>query len=164
MSPLPTAPFRQLDLTYFFTKNIAAELVLGVTPHTVNGTGGITPFGKVGDAWLLPPTLPLQYHFDTGTAFKPYVGGGVNYTIFFDESTGPNSITRSAKLVVMVGHGQKRFERDFATFVMGLWDQRKLIHLAILKLLVPDVGPYRLLVPGLPRRNEISACPRTCVR
>ena len=80
----------ELDLTYFFTKNIAAELVLGVTPHTVNGTGGIAPFGKVGDAWLLPPTLTLQYHFDTGTAFKPYVGGGVNYTIFFDESTGPN--------------------------------------------------------------------------
>ncbi len=80
----------ELDLTYFFTKNIAAELVLGVTPHTVNGTGGIAPFGKVGDAWLLPPTLTLQYHFDTGTAFKPYVGGGVNYTIFFDESTGPS--------------------------------------------------------------------------
>ena len=80
----------ELDLTYFFTKNIAAELVLGVTPHTVNGSGGITSFGKVGDAWLLPPTLTLQYHFDTGTAFKPYVGGGVNYTIFFDESTGPN--------------------------------------------------------------------------
>jgi outer membrane protein len=80
----------ELDLTYFFTKNIAAELVLGVTPHTVNGTGGITTFGKVGDAWLLPPTLTLQYHFDTGTAFKPYIGGGVNYTIFFDESTGPN--------------------------------------------------------------------------
>lgn len=41
---------------------------------------------------------------------------------------------------------------------MGLWDQRKLIHLAILKLLVPDVGPYRLFVPAY-RRNEISACP-----
>src|SRR5271157_1264534 len=41
---------------------------------------------------------------------------------------------------------------------MGLWDQRKLIHLAILKLLVPDVGPDRLLVPAH-RRYEISACP-----
>src|SRR5208337_1584844 len=41
---------------------------------------------------------------------------------------------------------------------MGLWDQRKLIHLAILKLLVPDVGPDRLFVPAY-RRNEISACP-----
>jgi outer membrane protein W len=25
----------ELDLTYFFTKNITAELILGVTPHTV---------------------------------------------------------------------------------------------------------------------------------
>ena len=41
---------------------------------------------------------------------------------------------------------------------MGLWDQRKLIHLAILKLLVPDVGPDRLLVSSH-RRDEISACP-----
>ncbi len=41
---------------------------------------------------------------------------------------------------------------------MGLWDQCKLIHLAILKLLVPDVGPDRLLVPAH-RRDEISAGP-----
>ena len=41
---------------------------------------------------------------------------------------------------------------------MGLWDQRKLIHLAILKLLVPDVSADRLLVPAH-RRNEIAARP-----
>ena len=41
---------------------------------------------------------------------------------------------------------------------MGLWDQRKLIHLAILKLLVFDVGPDRLLVSAH-RRDEISTRP-----
>ena len=41
---------------------------------------------------------------------------------------------------------------------MGLWDQRKLIHLAILKVLVPDVSADRLLVPAH-RRDEIPACP-----
>ncbi len=41
---------------------------------------------------------------------------------------------------------------------MGLWDQRKLIHLAILKLLVPDVSADRLLVPAH-RRDEIPAGP-----
>ena len=41
---------------------------------------------------------------------------------------------------------------------MGLWDQRKLIHLAILKLLVPDVGSDCLLVPAH-RRDEISTRP-----
>ena len=29
----------ELDLTYFFTQNFAAELILGVTPHDVGGTG-----------------------------------------------------------------------------------------------------------------------------
>ena len=32
--------------------------------------------------------------------------------------------------------------------MMGPWDQRKLIHLTILKLLVPDVGPDCLLIPA----------------
>ncbi|MFO7857552.1 MAG: OmpW family outer membrane protein, partial [Ectothiorhodospiraceae bacterium] len=33
----------------------------------------------------LPPTLSVQYHFDTDTAFRPYVGVGINYTLFSDE-------------------------------------------------------------------------------
>ena len=41
---------------------------------------------------------------------------------------------------------------------MGLWDQRKLIYLAILKLLVPDVSADRLLVSAH-RRNKIPARP-----
>ena len=42
--------------------------------------------------------------------------------------------------------------------MMGLWDQRKLLHLAILKLLVPNVGSDCLLVPAH-RRDEISTRP-----
>ena len=29
----------EFDITYFFTKNIAAELILGTTPHTAKGKG-----------------------------------------------------------------------------------------------------------------------------
>lgn len=85
----------ELDITYFFTDNIAAELILGVTPHDVTATGVTVPGVlnsasiDLGDVWLLPPTLTLQYHFDTGGAFKPYVGAGVNATLFFDEEAGP---------------------------------------------------------------------------
>ena len=85
----------ELDITYFFTKNIAAELILGVTPHDVKATGVTVPgvldaaTVDLGDVWLLPPTLTLQYHFDTGGAFKPYVGAGVNATFFFNEDEGP---------------------------------------------------------------------------
>ena len=78
----------ELDITYYFTDNFAAELILGVTPHDINGAGSISSLGKIGDVWLLPPTLTLQYHFTNFGAFKPYVGAGINYTIFFNEKNG----------------------------------------------------------------------------
>ena len=74
----------ELDITYFFTKNIAAELILGVTRHQVTGSGALDGT-RIGNTWLLPPTLTLQYHFDPIGPLKPYLGVGVNYTIYFDE-------------------------------------------------------------------------------
>ncbi len=84
----------ELDISYFFTDNIAAELILAVTPHDVSAVNVTVPGAltdatvDLGDVWLLPPTLTLQYHFDTGTAFKPYIGAGVNATFFFNEDEG----------------------------------------------------------------------------
>jgi len=76
----------ELDITYFFTSNIALELILGTTPHGVRGTGVLAnqPIGRV---WLLPPTLTLQYHFTSFGPFKPYLGAGVNYTVFYGEKS-----------------------------------------------------------------------------
>lgn len=85
----------ELDITYFFTRNIAAELILGVTPHDVKATNVTVPGAltnatvDLGDVWLLPPTLTLQYHFRNESRFKPYVGAGVNATFFFNEDAGP---------------------------------------------------------------------------
>lgn len=76
----------ELDITYYFTDNWAAELILGATPHNIDGAGTLSSLGKIGEAWLLPPTLTLQYHFTNFGAFKPYVGAGINYTFFFDQS------------------------------------------------------------------------------
>lgn len=78
----------ELDISYFFTDNIAAELILGTTYANVNGSGSIGALGKIGKVWLLPPTLTLQYHFTNFGAFKPYVGAGVNYTIFYNQDEG----------------------------------------------------------------------------
>ncbi len=78
----------ELDITYFVTPNLALELIAAVTPHTVDGRDDIAGFGEVGDVWLLPPTLTLQYHFSLGHGIKPYVGAGVNYTVFFGEDAG----------------------------------------------------------------------------
>jgi outer membrane protein len=68
----------EVDISYFFTKNIAAELVLTYPQDVDIDVGGT----KRGTIKALPPTLLLQYHFTDFGAFKPYVGAGVNYTIF----------------------------------------------------------------------------------
>ncbi|RWX79137.1 OmpW family protein [Neorhizobium lilium] len=74
----------ELDISYYFTDNIAAELILGTTYANIKEDGvlGI----PVGKTWLLPPTVTLQYHFTDFGAFKPYVGAGVNYSLFYNQS------------------------------------------------------------------------------
>jgi outer membrane protein len=69
----------ELDISYFFTKNIAAELVL-TYPQRVNVNS--TAAGDLGYVRALPPTLLAQYHFTQFGPLKPYVGVGLNYTIF----------------------------------------------------------------------------------
>jgi outer membrane protein len=71
----------ELDITYFFDKHWAAELILAVTPHEITHK----PTGlDIGEVWLLPPTLTVQYHFQPDDPdFRPYIGAGVNYTMFF---------------------------------------------------------------------------------
>ncbi|HYC02475.1 MAG TPA: OmpW family outer membrane protein [Azospirillaceae bacterium] len=78
----------ELDFTYFFTDSLAAELILGTTPHDVKAKG--TPLGNVdlGDVWLLPPTLSLQYHLNPKGQISPYVGVGLNYTFFYNVDNG----------------------------------------------------------------------------
>lgn len=70
----------ELDVTYFFTKNIAAELVL-TYPQNVNIYSNLTS-QKSGTITALPPSLLAQYHFTELGSLKPYIGAGVNYTIF----------------------------------------------------------------------------------
>ena len=68
----------EVDLSYFVTKNIAVELVL-TWPQNVDIKVGGT---KAGTVKALPPSLLVQYHFTELGAFKPYLGAGVNYTLF----------------------------------------------------------------------------------
>lgn len=68
----------ELDISYFFTPNLAAELILTYPQkHDVRLNGA-----KIGTLKHLPPTLLAQYHFTNLGAFKPYVGAGINYTRF----------------------------------------------------------------------------------
>jgi outer membrane protein len=66
----------EFDVSYFFTPNWAAELVLTYPQkHDVALDGQ-----NIGSFKHLPPTLLLQYHFVLDAPLKPYVGAGVNYT------------------------------------------------------------------------------------
>lgn len=79
-----------LWITYFLTKNIALETFCCVTqPSISNRVPGLLGLGAgsdIADTWILPPALSLQYHAQMG-AFKPYVGVGVMYFHFFDETS-----------------------------------------------------------------------------
>lgn len=68
----------EVDFSYFFTPNIAAELVLTYPQKVDLKLNG----ADIGSVRALPPSLLIQYHFTQFGAFKPYVGAGVNYTIF----------------------------------------------------------------------------------
>ncbi|MBB1332711.1 outer membrane beta-barrel protein [Pseudoalteromonas sp. SR44-5] len=78
----------QLGITvdYAFNDQWVLELV-AATPfsHEVNGAGGLAG-NKIADIKQLPPSLIAQYHFlESTSAFRPFVGVGINYTVFFDE-------------------------------------------------------------------------------
>ena len=73
----------EVDISYFFNKNMALELVLTVPQkHTLSSTTGV-----MGTLKHLPPTLMAQYHFDA-SGYKPYVGAGINYTRFSSVNIG----------------------------------------------------------------------------
>lgn len=75
-----------LSATWFMSRHFALE-VLGAVPfkHDINlNANG----AEVAQTRHLPPTVTLQYHFAPDAArFRPYVGAGLNYTIFYDEKT-----------------------------------------------------------------------------
>ncbi|WP_017092204.1 outer membrane protein OmpW [Vibrio splendidus] len=86
----------QLGLTfgYMFTDNISFE-VLAASPFSHNIS--VNGLGKVADTKHLPPTFMVQYYFGQANSdFRPYVGAGINYTVFFDESL--NGTGKSAGL------------------------------------------------------------------
>lgn len=81
-----TAFVPELDFTYFFTKHVAAELILATSPHDITGKGALAGL-KIADTMALPPTLTVQYHFAPDAKFDPYLGVGANWTIFYAEDT-----------------------------------------------------------------------------
>ena len=83
----------QLGLTfnYMINSRLGIEL-LAATPFSHDITADLDGFQAglkvdAGSVKQLPPTLSLNYYpmGGTGQKFQPYVGLGLNYTIFFEE-------------------------------------------------------------------------------
>ena len=116
-----------LGVTYYFTPNVALD-VLGALPfkHDIKLNGG----PKVGSTKQLPPTIGVQYHFMPHAVFDPYVGVGVNYTLFFDKkTTGPLagtklSLSNSFGPAVQAG-GDFSFAKDWVLGVDLRWAKIK---------------------------------------
>ena len=90
-----------LNVTWMANEHVGVEL-LAATPfeHSVDSKGlpglglGLSDV-EVGSVKHLPPTLTvLWYPMESGAAFQPFIGAGINYTIFFQEDT--SSAARAA--------------------------------------------------------------------
>lgn len=98
VNDISTESVPELDINYFFNKNVALELILATSKHEVGARGTAldgasgSPAGKtkLGAVNLLPPTLTAQYHFFPEASFSPYLGVGVNYTHFYNENASRN--------------------------------------------------------------------------
>ncbi|HZX78877.1 OmpW/AlkL family protein [Lysobacter sp.] len=73
-----------LTFEYFVRDNLGIE-VIAAWPfeHDISIDG----LGTVGSTKQLPPTVSLQYHFNSKGKVSPFIGAGVNYTAFFSEDT-----------------------------------------------------------------------------
>ncbi|QUM82217.1 outer membrane protein OmpW [Moritella sp. 5] len=71
-----------LNFTYMATDNIGIELV-AASPFTHEVA--LEGVGVIAEVKQLPPTLLGQYYFgDASSKFRPYIGAGINFTVFFD--------------------------------------------------------------------------------
>jgi outer membrane protein len=89
------------DFSYLFTDNWAIE-VLAALPfeHDIMLHDGTV----IGSTKHLPPTVSIQYRFGS-TAFQPFVGVGLNYTVFSSEESvlGDLDLDESSGLALQVG-------------------------------------------------------------
>lgn len=75
-----------LNLTYFFTKNIAAQTVIAVPLARVDLNVG-NERSKATDQWVLPLSLIGQYHFFSDEMVSPYLGAGMTYAKFWEDQS-----------------------------------------------------------------------------
>jgi outer membrane protein len=73
----------EVDLTMMLSESWGLELIAATAEHDLATSAGALGGADAGSVWVLPPTLTLQYHFRSGSSLHPYIGLGINYTMFY---------------------------------------------------------------------------------
>ena len=125
----------QLGLTgvYMLTSDIGIE-VLASTPfeHDITADTGALGLGRVGAGSTkhLPPTVSVQYYpAAADSRWQPYVGIGLNYTIFFSENVsntlegvlGAGTLDLDSSLGLAVQAGVDYQLSDNLLLNLGIW-------------------------------------------
>jgi outer membrane protein len=134
-------------ITYMMTDNWAVELLAAVPFNhniklaaDIDGTHGSV---KIGETDQLPPTLSLQYYFMPDQMFSPYVGVGVNWTMFSNEKIDPalaNKLTLSDSFGIAAQLGA---DINFSKQWFGTLDVRY-IQIETDAKVTDDVGTVKL--------------------
>ncbi|MBV8060936.1 MAG: OmpW family protein [Alphaproteobacteria bacterium] len=82
----------EFDASYFFTPNVAVEAIAATARHHVKLEGSSLSNGDLGHLQILPPTVTVQYHFCPTGTINPYVGAGLNYTLFYGVKSGSGGL------------------------------------------------------------------------
>jgi len=73
------------DITYFFTPNIAINVVAVFSSHETESVAcDLAGSNSCGNIDLLPPIITGQWHFSPNANVRPYITAGINYNIFGD--------------------------------------------------------------------------------
>jgi len=83
-----------LQLTHFFTDNIAVTADLGIPPKfKLSGAGSLNALGQLGTATQWSPAILAKYYFgDANSQFRPFVGAGAAY-VWYSNIKLTNSLT-----------------------------------------------------------------------
>lgn len=117
----------EVDFSYFVTDNIALELIAATSKHEIYAEG--TPLGNhyhVGSTWVLPPTLLVQYHFMPHEKFSPYVGVGLNVSMFYSTNAAGNAVTQLSLKPGVGAAVQAGFDYNFSGHWFANFDVKQI--------------------------------------
>ena len=78
-----------LDIGYFLTPDLSVAATVGVPPtSTLTASGTLAGAGTLGKVTYGPGLYTLRYHFGRPDGVRPYIGGGLNWTIIFKTEDG----------------------------------------------------------------------------